>query len=176
VVSRKLVGFCLAVAILIPTRPVRAEVIHGTVSLHPTYVMGWPDPMYWHDGFDFETQTVVVYTTESSDLSWGETTPDGEALFFPHNADGIVHVPTPLTQLETAPTIAAGFSSAQNVNPTAVYVMRTGSGHYVKFAQHFPDESDLTIEYYVQMDGSRNFGPTVAVQPTTWGKVKALYR
>jgi hypothetical protein len=178
--SRQLVGFCLAVAILIPSRYVRAEVIHGTVALHPTYVMGWPDPMVWHDGFYFETQTIVVYTTDASDLSWAEVTPDGEATFFPHS-DGGIQLAGPagshLAELDTAPAIPANYFESRRLDPGSVYVMRTGAGHYVKFALHVPDEgADTTIEYYVQMDGSQSFGPALAVQPTTWGGVEALYR
>jgi len=175
-VSRQLVGFWLVVVNLAPICSVRAEIIHGIVALHPTYVMGWPDPMVWHDGFDFETQSVVVYTTDSSDLSWSEVVPDAEATLFPHNAAGIQVVNVPLDELDAAPVIPADYFAERLVSPTAVYVMRTGQGHYVKFAQHFPDKGDLTIEYYVQMDGSPNFGPALPVQPTTWGRVKALYR
>jgi hypothetical protein len=60
-----------------------------------------------------------------------------------------------------------------------VYVIKTSDGLYVKFdnlSYILNNTYYVTLEYYVQTDGTPNFGPSVAVQPTTWGRVKALYR
>jgi hypothetical protein len=56
--------------------------------------------------------------------------------------------------------------------------MKTGDGFYLKFVvrRFQPLGGGLLIEYYVQMDGSNNLDDFVAVRPTTWGRVKALYR
>lgn len=181
-ISRPLLGVVLAVALLTPVRSTRSEVIHGIVALRATEIAGWPGPgpMPWDDGFDFATRTVVPYTSAPSDLSFHEYYRGNAAWFVPHHGSGMVVVATPLAELDTAPVIADGYGASRPFDPAITYVMRTGEGQYVKFAARIPDGEwccmTLLVEYYVQTDGSTNFGPLVPVRPTTWGQVKAFYR
>ncbi len=64
-------------------------------------------------------------------------------------------------------------------------VLLTADGLYVKYAVRSIDEKEeggecifgaVEIEFYVQTDGTRAFGPALPVKSSTWGGVKALYR
>jgi hypothetical protein len=54
------------------------------------------------------------------------------------------------------------------------YVIRTREGHYAKFRIPITPGPGL-IEYTYQDDGSRALAEPVAVEETTWGRIKALY-
>ena len=179
-VRRVFLCLVLLSAVLIGTGPARCEVIHGFVELRPTYIASVG---LGHDeAFDFLTQTIVLASSPSSDLSYGEDE-DGRTELQMRESHGH-HVDTALELLEVAPDLPDWFYGPP-VLLTGTYVVRTADNLYVKFAvREFNDglgENDkgccnLIVEYYVQMDGSPNFDPLLPVRPTTWGKVKALYR
>jgi len=160
--------------LLTPCSAIRAEVIHGFHALESTY-----DAYYgnWsNDSFDFLTQAIVPFTSESADVYYGEEAHGGTYYMMGKNCTGGA-VEGKLEDLTVAPELVGAFTlDAFWIDRT--FVVRTGDNIYAKFAVRSIDSSGdiITIEYYVQTDGSPNFGPLVAVQSTTWGRVKALYR
>jgi len=176
--------FSFAVCILAaPSAPV-AEVVHGFQSLEPTELANWGE--WSHDAFDFETQTIVTTASLAADLIYGE---DEKSfgwwlqLYHCHGAE----LYTPLEQVLTAPdqlVELGGASLSSKVADSRTFVIKTDDNIYAKFAvRHVYDGigsnggcCSMEIEYYVQTDGSPSFGPLLANEPSTWGRVKALYR
>jgi hypothetical protein len=146
----------------------RADLARGTVDL------SW-------GGFDFTTQTQNPLYTPDRDISWCIIVepPLGDR-FCLWNGAGILAVADSAVENITyaPPDITSYDFDAIPVNEQA-YVLMTGDGFYVKFAvRQFQPYGQLTIEYFVQMDGTNNLNDDliVAVQETTWGRVKSLYR
>jgi hypothetical protein len=173
----RVVLFCsILFVFVLNTSAARCEVIHGFQTLQPTWINVWPVPLPWDGGFDFSTQTVLPHTADESDISYGEEI-RGDGWIFHALGYGIVAVEVNLEDLQSAPAIPQDYTIGVTLGQT--YVMRTDDNLYVKFAVREWDEGgccSLVIEYYVQMDGSPNFGPLLPVRSSTWGQVKALYR
>ncbi len=165
--------------------PTRAEVIHGVNGVMDMN-LGAPYCVCGYE-FDFETQQPLFYPpyppdlTDLGALSSGEQFSSSYPITFRllHGATGLAVVDSTLEALTTAPPLPY----ANTIPGPAIgrtYVVLTGEGRYVKFAvrtmQEGPGFGEVGIEFYVQMDGTPYFGPTVAVRPTTWGRIKALYR
>lgn len=157
--------------------PSRCEVIHGVAGLNTAHIDFYPYGLINDESFDFSTRTVVPIN--AGDLSWNLDMRVQPVLEF--RQCYAKQVPGTLEDLQVAPSPIGGpllGDMGYDAGP-GVYVVQTSDGLYVKFRNlcFICDNTYfLKIEYYVQTDGTPNFGPTVAVEPTTWGKVKALYR
>lgn len=134
--------------------------------------------------FDFNTQNLVDHWSDDADLGVGFGC-DGGPYFDPsvtslNGATGTAYPDSTLEELTMAPPPPYGsFWMWDDLNTT--YVMLTGDGLYVKFASRAFHEihciyAGVEVEYYVQTDGTPFFTPTLPVQSTTWGQIKALYR
>lgn len=157
---------------------VRAEVIHGE------------DTVRFYDGaggtiggvLDLDSQTVVRWPSSDSDI--GATFPLnchlGAASLWLRNGTTILAVDSTLEELTTAPPLPYGTdNSFPPLNTT--YVAHTSDGAFAKFTIRDMKYTqciyvEAVIEYYVQTDGSRDFGPEVGTESTTWSRIKALYR
>jgi hypothetical protein len=169
-ITRPLVLLVLSFVFL-PSQAVRSEVIHGSQGIYATYMAYYP---YGSDeAFDFVTRTIVSWSSTSADLSCAGNAMGDEMTLNSKNCIGTV-VDTPLEQLAEAPEGLVPFGATAQLNRT--YVVKTGDNIYAKFAVRSMDWAGILIEYYVQMDGSPSFGPALAVEHSTWGRVKALYR
>lgn len=164
---------------------IRADVVHGVKSVEPTERANWGQ--WSHDAFDFDTQTVVTTSSAAADLIYGEDEKGSGWWFQLYYCQGAVLYNTTLEQVLTAPDALVELGGAwlsSQVADTRIFVIKTDDDIYAKFAVHHVYDGingngvccTMEIEYYVQTDGSPSFGPTVATQPTTWGRVKALYR
>jgi hypothetical protein len=159
-------GIALGCLALTPGTP-RADLITGTVDLA-------------FGGFDFTTQVQNPAYTPQRDISWCVVVdpPLGDR-FCLWNGAGILAVDSTVENITYAPPDISsyGFDVAPILGQA--YVLMTGDGFYVKFAvRQLEPYAHLAIEYYVQMDGTNNLNDDliVAVQETTWGRVKSLYR
>jgi hypothetical protein len=167
----KLVVATLSAVILAATPELpRADLTHGFVNL----VNG---------GFDFSTRTQYAGGVDYIDVAWCVVLdpPLGDRLCM-WNGSGILAVPdSAVEDITHAPPESTLYSPDANPVPGQAYVVRTGDGFYAKFAvREFiktADAHSLLIEYFVQMDGTNHLDDDiiVAVQQTTWGRVKALY-
>jgi len=145
------------------TSTAHAELIHGYTNL-------------WNGGFDFSAQA----TTNDFDI--------GDVFLFhifdpplgwrlaSFQSNGILGVSDSLDGVTTAPADTTQYGDLLEVMTGITYVVRTRDGLYAKF-EFLVWEPWVTaqIEYYVQMDGSRDLDSTVPVESTSWGRVKALY-
>jgi hypothetical protein len=157
--------------------PGRCEVIHGIAGLNTAIIDFYPYGLINDESFDFSTQTVVP--TDTGDLFW-KMDEKGDPWLVLRQCYA-TRVPGPLGSLQVAPSPIGGplLGELRYDNGPGIYVIQTSDGLYVKFrclGYIFDNIYFLKVEYYVQTDGSPSFGPVVAVEPTTWGKVKALYR
>jgi hypothetical protein len=149
------------------------ETIHGTTTLLSTYIEAYGYGS--DDGFDFATQSIMSWTTSAdSDLSFSLDVFDENPAIALKNCLGTV-ADVSLEALAEAPEEMAPLGGL-NVQLNQTTVVKTADNIYVKFAARSLPGYYIEIEYYVQNDGSRSFGPLLAVEPTTWGRVKALYR
>ncbi len=74
----------------------------------------------------------------------------------------------------SAPSDPAAYSQGAEIFESAVYVVRTKENHFAKLIVKRLG-GGMTIEYTYQDSGSRILVNTVAIQTTTWGRVKSLY-
>jgi hypothetical protein len=139
--------------------------------MNPAYDWQWG--LINDESFDFSTQTVASVT--DGDLAWEMDMRGLVALHF-RDCYGTI-VQTPLADLDLAPPLPNRIGSG--LDRTGTYVIRTSDGLYAKLrilGYVLDGVLFLTIEYYVQTDGSPSFEPLLPVKTTTWGSVKALYR
>ena len=163
-VIRVLLGLSL---ILITGRPAWADLAHGFTDLA---------------GAEFDLGTQISYpppvTDYPGDISYGIVVepPLGPQLLMWWGG-GILAVPnTPVENITAAPTDANAYHSNEPSEPGMAFVVRTGDGFYAKLVVRAWLPNSVVIEYWVQMDGTNDLDDVVAVMPSTWGSVKALYR
>ena len=79
-------------------------------------------------------------------------------------------------ELEEAPSDETLYIYDHPARLDVTYVVHTTEGHFAKFKFIFLSTYLFSqIEYVYQSDGSRSFVPSVPVERSTWGAVKALY-
>jgi hypothetical protein len=155
----------------------RGDVIHGFQTLSPTYVQD-QGSIFGEYGLDFATQTVVPLSSGSADIYFFEYYRNGQEWVATKNGHG-GDVETPLVDLTTAPEVLSWGELESPAPLDRTFVVKSGDGLYAKFAVRTVDSEgccSVSIEYYIQTDGTPYFGPALAVEASTWGRVKALYR
>ena len=179
--TRSLLLFLFVALLSTVPRPARSEIVHG--FLKALGGIGGEGPFYVIplEAFDFSTQTVVHFDSTGADLCFFEPVNKAGIWYFRPLAAGLIRVyPTSLEALLLAPE-GVYSPHSRKIELNGIYVILTGDGLYAKFRVHewgngfLAGCCSVTIEYYVQLDGSRNLDPLVPVEPTTWGRVKALY-
>ena len=164
--GRRSLPFAAISCFILAAAPSRAELIHGTATFG------------FFQAIDFSTQSIVSCNTPTSDACVSENVIFLTIDLIGYNDCTIAFVPdSTLEAITTAPM--TGYHPTENLDQVnKAYVARTGDGFYAKFAPRSIDNANLivTIEYYVQMDGSPSFGPSLPTASTTWGRIKALYR
>lgn len=149
--------------------------------LHTGFVLIWPGP-----AFDFSDSVLVP--PPDGDLYWvtlSETpsTAGGEeaaqfAWFTTNYPALIAYAPSDSTyhELTTAPSDTTLYHFDAAVLSYGVYVVRTKEHHYAKVRVEMIGGGGITIEYTYQDNGTPVLVNPVPVRPTTWGRVKTLYR
>jgi hypothetical protein len=166
-------GIILALLLLNPLR-IRADVIHGVQLLNSTYIE--PFGEIFDDAFDLMTQTIVSVYSDNWDISWSQDMRGGLAFLSLRDCYGVV-LKMPLEDLQVSPPLPDPLVGERVFDGNSnIYVVRTSDGLYAKFRILGLSVTTMTMEYYVQTDGSPSFGPSLPVQGSTWGRVKALYR
>jgi hypothetical protein len=178
--KRIFVILSLSVALFPPA--VRAEIIHGFQVLQPTWVQDHGS-IFGEYGFDFSTQTIVPLNSGSADVYCFEYYRNGSEWVASKDGNGVVVIDS-LENVKLAPKVlSTGEFEGQvefqgQVYDPYTFVFRTNDGLYAKFAVRSVSTvcCGISIEYYLQTDGTRSFDPEVAVEASTWGRVKALFR
>jgi hypothetical protein len=175
--TRRRIPILLAFLFLLPTR-LRAEVIHGVQLIRATEVAEYG--ALWDEALDLSTQSVVSAHSELWDLAFGIDIRWNNGLNC--RACNGAEVDGSLESITVAPEHLSSFGSRRIDTFTLdqCYVIKTSDGLYAKFRVMGFDMDgyccSITVDYYVQMDGSPSFAPALPVEPATWGRVKALYR
>jgi len=170
--------FILVFALALFAGPLHAEVLHGTATI-------WFDSscgQYWYgSAIDVGTLTTVGYFALEADLALAEPVNYCGILhlWFSNGGHGAV-VGGTLEELETAPEPHSQWVMGMPLLNEAC-VLKTVEVLYVKFAvralRNPPNGTkEADVEYYVQTDGTPEFGPALPVATKTWGQIKALYR
>ena len=164
-------------------RPARSELVHGFLKARPD--VEWAGGIFFMvcgEAFDFSAQTIVRHDSAGADLCFFSPVNFSIRWKFLALAAGLQRVhPTSLEALLLAPEGGYGGGLLQII-PNGVYVVLTDDGFYAKFRVHefgnglLAGCCSITIEYYVQTDGTRNLDSSVLVHTSTWGRVKALYQ
>ena len=184
--TRPLLLFLFVALLSIVPRAARAEIVHGFLTARPDYPASDIGALPG-ESFDFDTQTIVRWDSAGADLTIFQ-----QDIFTPRpwffGAQGAARITrrlaVSLEDLLVAPE--SGYHGAVVIE-LGVYVIKTNGGDhgesvFAKFRVHRIAAPWLghccfvTIEYYVQLNGSRNLNPLVPVEETTWGRVKALYQ
>lgn len=79
-------------------------------------------------------------------------------------------------ELTTAPGDTTLYKEGLELFYFAVYVVRTKEHHYAKLKAVCCVAGGIQIEYTYQDNGTRILVDPVPVRPTTWGRIKSLYR
>ena len=162
----------LALGALISASSVaRSEVLHGTVTLLPWYMQGCD--CGWDQAFDFSEQAITSVGSSGANLAFEFGAQDGRPMWSARNASLLYYLPVTIESLDTVPETG---TDGRDIRPTGTFVMKTTEPMWVKFTVRGSTGTDVIIEYYVQTDGTPYFGPALAVESSTWGRVKALYR
>ena len=162
-----LVTLALA-ALLTISSTTESAVLHGTVSFLPYYVPGCECGA--DEAFDFSAQATVPFQSLSADLAYSEDPKGGTWYWYAPRSSVFYYLAATVESLETVPASGTFYDKIQL---SGTYVMKTEEGYWVKFTVR---DDAFTIEYFVQTDGTTYFGPALAVESSTWGRVKALYR
>ncbi len=165
---------------LLSTAPhaARAEIVHGFLTARPDYFPGCC--IGCGEAFDFSAQTIVRHDAAGADLCFFEPANNIDFWeFLSLGGSGIQRAARgeSLGGLMLAPE--GGYKARKNIVLEGVYVILTGDGLYAKLGVHETSMTiccHLTIEFYVQLDGTRNLDQRVPVEQSTWGRVKALYQ
>jgi len=140
-----------------------AELGHGTATIGG-------------GGFDFSEQQQIYEPLEEGDLYLGlfEGPQGGYRFFTWWNGSLILTADSTLEQITTAPVEDAAYGQEAVPILGQAYIVKTSDGFYAKFAvrEYY---SAAVIEYYVQLNGTNVFVDPVAIEPTTWGRIKAVY-
>ena len=165
-------GSILALTALVSMNSVaRSEILHGTVTLLPWYMPGCD--CGWDQAFDFSGQAITGINSPGANLAFEFGAQDGMPMWSPRNASLLYYLAATIESLESVPETGA---FDPYIKPTGTFVMKTTEPMWAKFTVRGSTGTDVIIEYVVQTDGTRYFGPTLAVERSTWGRVKALYR
>ena len=162
-------------------RPASSELVHGFLKAYPDIeALGSTLYVTCGEAFDFSSQTIVRHDSPGADLCFFAWVQYPSPWIFKPLAVGLrLETDTSLEDLLVAPV--SGYSNTRywDIRVGDVYTVSTDDGFYAKFRVHSggpPICCSITIEYYVQMDGSRNLDQQVPAHSTTWGRVKALYQ
>lgn len=171
-----LLGLSVA-CFLISPRPVSSELIQRTESL----LARWEGGLWFcKDSIDFSSQSIVACSNAAADFAFHEHEDPGAGYFvYLPNGASILQVDTPFEDITLAPLGEFHIPPGEILLPGNTYVLKTSDGLYAKLVVRAVDTPyccGLTAEYVVQTDGTRALAPGVATEPTTWGRVKALYR
>lgn len=147
-----------------------SAVVHGTADLYPWFMPGCA--CGWDQAIDFSTQTIVSKNSTSANLAFEFTPQHGTPVWSVLHATTFYYLTATIESLLSVPE-SGDFHS--HIEPTGTFVMKTDENLWVKLTVRGSAGDDVQIEYYLQQDGSRYFGP-VPTKPSTWGSVKALYR
>lgn len=161
----------LSVLMLMVASSSYSTVSHGTATLLPYYMPGCD--CGWDQAVDFSAQTIVSKSSASADLAFEFTAQHGTPVWSPLHTTTFYYLTDTIESLLSVPATGDFYDKIQ---PTGTFVMKTSENLWVKFTVRGSTGTDVIIEYYLQPDGSRYFGPLLAVEPSTWGSVKALYR
>ena len=187
--TRPLLLFLFVTLLSTIPRPARAEIVHGFLTAHVDIsIIGGLIHYNCGTAWDFSAQTTVRWDSAGADLTFGQVVNNLQIWRFSSlGGSGILRTSTPLEALALAPE--GGYSEGHTIVVYGVYVIKTGGvgGHgeslFAKFRVHelrTPSMGGacchLTIEFYVQLDHSRNLDQRVPVEQSTWGRVKALYQ
>ena len=143
-----------------------SEVISGIVNLI-------------HGGWDFSEQVsttgpfegdISIVIVVDPPLGWRVV-----ASFFSTALIAVIPDST-YEELQFAPADTSVYSFDAPADVGLVYVIRTEEGHYAKMHLLQCDYAGISMEYTYQPDGSRRLFNEIAVESTSWGKIKALYR
>lgn len=162
----------LTLLIVVSAGSSRAVVLHGTLTLFPWYMPGCE--CGWDQAIDFSANSIVSKNSGAANLAFHFTPQNGTPYWSPDHFVTFYYLPN--STIESLESVPATGTADGEIHPTGTYVMKTSENFWVKFTVRGSDGDNVHIEYYLQFDGTRYFGPLVAVEPSTWGKVKALYR
>jgi hypothetical protein len=133
-------------------------------------------------GWDFSDSLLVGSTPGSADISYEltvhttrETFPD---FLFAYFEAGLVYIgsaDSTYEKLEEAPEDTGQYVSLVDAYSGDVFAIRTREGHYAKIRILPPSGGQFQFEFVYQDDGTRTFMRSVAIRPTTWGRIKSLY-
>ena len=103
----------------------------------------------------------------STQFAFFVTDAPAQIAFAPQDStyDTLTYAPPDSTFHESAAALSYG-----------VYVVRTKEGHFAKVRIEMIGGGGITIEYSYQDDGTRVLVRPVGVMPTSWGRMKGLYR
>ena len=148
-------------------------------KLHTGIALIEPGPAW-----DFSDSVAV--TPPNGDLHWlvvalnsGARSQGAFPYFFLTDAPAAAALaPTDSTfeELSSAPTDSVLYQEGAELFTFRVYVVRTQEQHYAKVKIALIGAGGITIQYVYQDDGSRILAEPVAIEPVTWGRIKALYR
>jgi len=158
---------------------VRAELHSGTVLVSPAGVLDFSDAaevlppngdLYW--------VTTLLVRSAGSGLAILDRTSTQFYHFLANSPARIAYAPGDSTYEEftTAPSDTSLYGAGLPFLSSEVYVVQTQEMHYAKMRSAIVGGGGITIEYTYQDDGSRVLVRPVAVRPSTWGRVKGLYR
>lgn len=159
----------------------RSQLVHGVGVLVPEVSL---PGVCCANAIDFSTQTTTAPGAEDADLYYAEVPGvPGAWLFHGLNGARVLVVPEPFDELVVAPEPAAA-NVATPATLGQTYVIKTGDEFYAKFIVREAEDGlptgwggvccRLKIEYYVQLDGTRNLDSQLSVHATSWGRIKAL--
>jgi hypothetical protein len=134
----------------------------------------------WAGHWDFSDS---VYSASDWDLTWVLTDPWDPApctpVSFEMNWPAVIMLSNvAYGDLLVAPTDPGLYTSVHCFVRDGVYVVKTREGHYTKIRTVDNFDLSTSIYYVHQDDGSPYFydDHPLAVETTTWGRVKALFQ
>ncbi|MCH7548850.1 MAG: hypothetical protein IH969_04820 [Candidatus Krumholzibacteriota bacterium] len=165
--------FCVTLLLsAVHASPSRSELVHGFFKLGYSTIYD-----VCINAFDFSTQTRVGPSSDKADLCYEQSVNTNYQVWWPLHGTTITASLSPLEGISVAPEGPYLYFD-ESLLLGRTYVLLTGDGLYAKLAVRGINFEgfNVTFEYYVQMDGTRNLDTVLPVEPTTWGQVKALYR
>ncbi len=160
----------LVLLLLSPSSDARGELIHGTA----TFTMG----PTWEcaEALDLSTAALVDCHTPDADFTYLGDVRMTNTYFgtYPGRSWAQI-VETPFEEVDVAPD--DGYGGAHRVQMDRTYIIKTIEPLYAKLVvRAIRHDTAVDVEFVIQTDGTRVLGPSLTVEPTTWGRVKALYR
>lgn len=166
------VPFLFVLSILLPFSPNTAsgELIHGTAKLF----LGWDCDC--DQSIDFSAQSLVFCHTPEADFAYYCDSKNPQQIEFGGYPGELMLTvdDIPFEDIDLAP-LSGNLYQAVRLNRT--YIMRTRDPLWAKVGViSINAGGTVDVQYVVQTDGTRVLGIPLAVEPTTWGRIKALYR